>query len=72
MNYTAMIDDYTHTETMLRERVAALRQQMKLLPLAERDEVKRRLNVMQEEMYDVALVRLELIRRQREEEEMFC
>ncbi|WP_312644724.1 hypothetical protein [Hydrogenoanaerobacterium sp.] len=72
MNYSAMIDEYTLTEAMLRERVTALRQQMKLLPLPEQDQIKRRLYLLQEEMYDVALVRLELVRRQREEEVVLC
>jgi len=67
-----MIDEYTLTEAMLRERVTALRQQMKLLPLPEQDQIKRRLYLLQEEMYDVALVRLELVRRQREEEVVLC
>ena len=46
-----------------------MRQDIKRLPFAARDLLKRRLAVMQEELYDVMLVRMELVRRQQEERE---
>lgn len=67
MDYNAMIEEYTRTEAGLRERAVLLRQQLKVLSLAEHDDLRRRLALIQEELYDVALVQLELRRRQREE-----
>lgn len=69
LNYNAMIEEYTRTEDLLRGRVTSMRQDIKRLPFAERDLLKRRLAVMQEELYDVMLVRMELVRRQQEERE---
>lgn len=67
-NYQTMLADYTATEAMLRERTATLRQQIKgMRPNLQRDAAQKRLYVLQEELYDVTLVRLELARREREE-----
>ena len=70
MDYSAMIEEYTKTVAQLRTRTADLRLQEKTQPFEERDKTRRRLTVMQEEMYDMMLVQLELMRRQREENEV--
>lgn len=68
IDYTEMLADYTATEAVLRRRTTSLRRQIKQMPPnVQRDAAQKRLYVMQEELYDVTLVRLELARRQREE-----
>lgn len=68
IDYTEILADYTATEAVLRRRTTSLRRQIKQMPPnVQRDAAQKRLYVMQEELYDVTLVRLELARRQREE-----
>ncbi|MEF9852796.1 MAG: hypothetical protein RSB36_03470 [Hydrogenoanaerobacterium sp.] len=69
MNYALLLREYINTEDYLRKRAADLRVQAKSLPYAERDAVRRRITVMQEELGDVMLIRLELSRRRDEERE---
>lgn len=69
MEYEVLLKEYETTEKNLRERLAALKQSEEELPCDERDDIRRRIAVMQEELYDVTLVRLELAHRHSEEVE---
>lgn len=68
LDYTSLLKDYTATEEALRARVTDLRRQIKGAALDHhRDQAQKRLVLMQDELNDVLLIRLELARRQREE-----
>lgn len=67
MDYALLLAQYARTEGELTKRTAQLSASLPSLSAPAADDVKRRIFLMKEELFDVRLVRLELQRRLDEE-----